>query len=94
MRRKGCGPGSLSTCPTAARFVGGMAAVALLAGCASRPLPRAFDSGEGSGTSGWKHVMEKREPNLLIALDGTECTVSEGRFVRLERGDRVLCTWR
>jgi hypothetical protein len=38
--------------------------------------------------------MEKREPNLLIALDGTECTLSEGRFARVERGDRVLCTWR
>jgi hypothetical protein len=45
-------------------------------------------------TLGWKVVIEKREPNLLLAVDGTECVVSEERFERIRTGRRAFCHWR
>jgi hypothetical protein len=30
----------------------------------------------------------------LIALDGTECTVSKERFAKVEVGENALCLWR
>jgi hypothetical protein len=43
---------------------------------------------------GWKVVMETRPPAYLVAVDGTECTVSAERFKQVNAGDRVLCAWR
>lgn len=63
-------------------------------GCASLPLPDALASEAPQAATGWKHVAEKRDPVYLVAVDGTECTVSRARFERVERGDRILCTWR
>jgi hypothetical protein len=42
----------------------------------------------------WKEVQTKREPVYLIALDGTECTVSKERFAKVEVGENALCLWR
>ncbi len=65
----------------------------LLGACASLPMPRTLTPDTPRGGTGWKHVAEKRDPVYLVAVDGTECTVSRGRFERVERGDRVLCSW-
>jgi hypothetical protein len=41
-----------------------------------------------------KVVAEKQESrNVLIAQDGTWCSVSGGRYERVRVGDVVLCTW-
>jgi hypothetical protein len=65
----------------------------VLPACASLPLP-----GSGPRASherlGWKAVVEKREPGILLAVDGTECQVAEERFERVEVGDSVFCHWR
>jgi hypothetical protein len=42
----------------------------------------------------WKVVVEKREPNLLLAADRSECQVSGDRFERIREGERVFCHWR
>ena len=39
-------------------------------------------------------VAAKREPNHLVATDGSTCATTESRFARVERGDRVWCLWR
>jgi hypothetical protein len=66
------------------------AAVLLLWSCASIPIP----GGEGRESLAWKVVIEKREPNLLIAADRTECEVSRDRFEKAEMGERTFCHWR
>ena len=40
-----------------------------------------------------KPVNGKREPNYLISIDGTECTVSKKRFDKVKVGDNQLCLW-
>lgn len=53
------------------------------------------DSSQGSQEFlGWKVVAEKRDPNLLLAADGTECVVSDERFERVRTGERAFCHWR
>lgn len=41
----------------------------------------------------WKPVSDKRDPVYLIAVDGTECTVSAKRYQKVKRGDNVFCLW-
>lgn len=41
-----------------------------------------------------KTIRSKREPNLLIAMDGTECVVSRARWEKATAGDPYLCAWR
>jgi hypothetical protein len=68
----------------------------LLPTCTSIPGMGRSEHGPRSTqeTLGWKVVIEKREPNLLLAVDGTECVVSEERFERIRRGRRAFCHWR
>ena len=40
-----------------------------------------------------KVVMSKREPNELIAVDGTTCVVSRGRFDDTEISESATCMW-
>lgn len=40
-----------------------------------------------------KTVMSKRDPNELIAVDGTTCIVSSGRYEEVEISERVSCFW-
>jgi hypothetical protein len=65
----------------------------LVTSCLSLPIP-----GRGPGSSGetltWKVIVEKREPNILIALDRTYCEVAPDRFDKVEEGERVFCHWR
>lgn len=65
----------------------------VVSSCISIPIP-----GRGSETSGetvsWKAVVEKRGPNLLIAVDRTYCEVAQDRFDEVDVGERVLCHWR
>jgi hypothetical protein len=39
-------------------------------------------------------VLEKRDPNLLVAADRTHCEVAPDRFGQVREGDRVFCHWR
>lgn len=41
-----------------------------------------------------KIIRNKREPNLLIAMDGTECVVSRLRWEKATPGEAYLCAWR
>lgn len=67
-------------------------AATVLAGCATLVPLRRPNPMQGAGV-GMKEVVEKREPNYLIAVDRTECVVSRSRFNKVERGSRVLCRW-
>lgn len=77
------------------RVAGGIAVAALLGAtaCVSLPLP-GRDAGDSGETVGWKLVVEKREPNLLVAVDRTYCEVTRERFEETEEGERVFCHWR
>ena len=67
-----------------------------LAACVSIPLPHGREpvSENQRPALALKMVAEKREPNQLVATDGSRCSTTESRFVRIERGDRVWCMWR
>jgi hypothetical protein len=68
----------------------------LAAGCVSIPLPRGGEPVSESQRPALarKLVAAKREPNHLVATDGSTCATSDSRFARVERGDRVWCLWR
>jgi hypothetical protein len=53
---------------------------------------RAATKRDGSAF-GLKPVFGKQPPSLLLARDGTECTVSEERFERTIIGRSVWCIW-
>ncbi len=73
-----------------ARRACGLVLVALAGGCAVLG-----GRGDGGRTeTGWKMVMEKVPPAYLVAVDRSECTVSETRFAKIREGDNVLCAWR
>jgi hypothetical protein len=80
------------------RRLSGLGLVLLLAlflpGCflAQPLLPESAREIDGEVT--WKVVMEKREPNLLVAADWSVCEVSFERFEKVQRRDRVFCHWR
>jgi hypothetical protein len=82
-----------------ARLGSSMAHLALLMGlllltsCISLPVPGRGVQ-ESRETLSSKVVVEKREPNLLLAMDRTECVVPQARFERTRVGDRVFCHWR
>jgi hypothetical protein len=40
-----------------------------------------------------KLVSGKQSPSLLIARDGSRCTVSEKRFADTKEGEQVWCAW-
>ena len=61
------------------------------AGCTSIPLPH--PTGEPAPLLSRKQVIAKREPQVLVARDGTRCVTTQARFDRAERGDRVWCLW-
>ena len=42
---------------------------------------------------GWKTVVRKRAPSLLIATDGTVCTATESKFETTAVKERVWCSW-
>ena len=64
----------------------------ILTGCAFPLLERdpAFNKGSGLNV---KPVSAKRDPAYLIAVDGSECTVSKKRFDKVKVGDNQLCLW-
>jgi hypothetical protein len=70
-----------------------MLLLTLPAGCAMYRQREAPSPTRSAGVA-VKQVVDKREPAYLIAIDGTECTVSAARFNRTELGQRVLCAWR
>ncbi len=43
---------------------------------------------------GRKVVNGKREPNVLVAIDGATCRVSERKFRETSYGERAFCAWR
>jgi hypothetical protein len=63
------------------------------AGCMSMPYAKNGGEMVKSSGLGWKHVQSKREPVYLIAVDGTECTVSKERFAKVQPGGSALCVW-
>ncbi|MFL5383864.1 MAG: hypothetical protein ACJ8GN_15190 [Longimicrobiaceae bacterium] len=64
--------------------------------CVSIPLPHGRDpvSENQRPALARKMVAAKREPNHLVATDGSTCATTGSRFARVERGDRVWCLWR
>lgn len=63
----------------------------LLAGCANTIAGMV---GESVGVPlGDKVVSSKLEPNVLVAMDGTSCTVSTERWEKAEVGRRYFCNW-
>src|SRR5688500_1452210 len=41
-----------------------------------------------------KRVTGKQEPNLLLADDGTSCTVTADRYREVQIGKYAVCAWR
>lgn len=83
-----------------------LAATLLLSGCiwtgwplkqkplqppSGRPDPQRATAVAGPG---WKVVSGKREPNILIARDGTECTVQQQAWEDAAVGEKTFCFWR
>ena len=68
----------------------------LFAGCTSIPLPHGRDpvSDSQAPTLSLKMVAGKRDPNQLLATDGSACTTTEERYERTQPGDRAWCAWR
>jgi hypothetical protein len=66
------------------------------AACTSIPLPHGRDPVSDSQRPALarKMVAAKREPNHLVATDGSSCATSGSRFTRVQPGDRVWCVWR
>ncbi|HEX6747890.1 MAG TPA: hypothetical protein VF092_11420 [Longimicrobium sp.] len=64
----------------------------LLGACTSIPLPRLGQS--QSPALERKLVTAKREPNQLLAADGSSCLTTAKRYSRTQRGQRVWCVWR
>lgn len=68
-----------------------LAATAMIgAGCASLPWG---ERGSRGNAVGWKMVMEKVPPAYLVALDRSECVVTEKRWKKIDEGDQVFCAW-
>lgn len=61
---------------------------------ARAPGDRGADSTALPGGLARKVVQGKRDPNVLIAIDGDLCTVSEQKFRDTNYGDRTWCAWR
>jgi len=75
--------------------------ILLLSACALEPLkpPPAAQPSATNGTSrpaapARKEVVELRGLNMLVARDGTSCTVLDQVFRSTRVGDRVTCMWR
>ena len=67
-----------------------LAGILLLAGCSSVP---GFVASSLGLPVDQKVLMSKRGPGELIAVDGTSCFVSTGRFESAEVGEHVTCFW-
>jgi hypothetical protein len=83
-----------------ARLVCTLAAV-LIGACALDPIqprrtaqPGVSEAPARPPAPARKEVVEKRDLGLLIASDGTICSVSEQVFRTTSVGDRVTCLWR
>ena len=66
----------------------------------SDPDARGKQRGVGQGFTimespafGSKAVVGKRPPNLLIAQDGSQCTVSHEKFGQVALGRPMVCIW-
>lgn len=59
--------------------------------CASVPLPDV--AGRDTPDLERKVVVAKREPQVLVAGDGTRCAASGSKFERVQLGDGVWCLW-
>lgn len=72
--------------PAAAAF-----ALALTAGCATLPIPGMKDQPKTQLER--KPLIGKRQPNLLLADDGSSCSTTRARWERARTGQRVWCLW-
>jgi hypothetical protein len=70
-----------------------MGSVLVQVSCVSLPLPNRLSGGPDQAV-GWKLVVDKREPNFLLASDRTECEVTRERFDGVKEGESVFCQWR
>ncbi len=68
-------------------------ALLVVASCLAVPIPRRL-AGEPGGSLGWKVVVEKRAPNLVLSVDRQACEVGGDRFESIRPGDRIFCHWR
>jgi len=68
-------------------------ALLLATSCVSLPVP-GQDPARSRESLSWKVVLEKRDPNILLAGDRTQCEVSADRYASVSEGDRVFCHWR
>jgi hypothetical protein len=41
-----------------------------------------------------KRVIDKQPPNILVAGDGTSCTVTAERYRKVQIGKHEICLWR
>ena len=69
------------------------AGILCVGSCVSVPIPDRVSGGRG-GSVGWKVVVGKHEPNLLVAADRTTCEVDHARFESAREGERLFCHWR
>ncbi len=77
---------------TRAHVVAVIGVLTLSAGCALAPFKNEEMNRATAGLT-WKPVSAKRDPVYLIAVDGTECSVSKKRYDKVKRGDNVFCLW-
>jgi hypothetical protein len=57
-----------------------------------RPMPEGRSTPERGIMP--KRVTGKQEPNLLLADDGTSCTVTADRYREVQLGKYAVCAWR
>ncbi|HUP90366.1 MAG TPA: hypothetical protein VM100_13500 [Longimicrobiales bacterium] len=72
----------------------------MLAGCNVLPQPNAPSPGSGGDNGGSnaafsrKRVVEKVDPNILIAVDRTTCEVGVNKYKNTKVSDNVWCMWK
>jgi hypothetical protein len=59
----------------------------------SAPFEKQSTLTNTAGGLAWKPVSAMRDPVYLIAIDGTECTVSKKKYAKIKVGDNVFCLW-
>jgi hypothetical protein len=57
-----------------------------------RQMPAANTS-RGATNLATKKVDAKENPNVLVAVDATRCTVSEKKYREVSLGESVTCLW-
>ena len=76
------------------RRVFGLFAVSLLLGGCLPGAGIAPEQDRLGAVVSTKEVVAKREPDALLARDGSLCAVSPDRFAGTHVGEQVRCAWR